>query len=84
MKKKIEKKELRKEKTHTDMFFLAPSSHPKMYRGAPSRIQFPDAHASHVGSVCWFSSLLREVFSLNTYFGFPSAQNVTYDLILVV
>ena len=43
-----------------------------------ARVRFPDS-ASYVGWVCWFSTLLREVFS--GYSGFPSPQKPTFDLI---
>ena len=45
-----------------------------------ARVRFPDP-ASYVGWVCWFSTLLREVFSGCS--GFPSPQKPTFDLICV-
>ena len=44
-----------------------------------SRVRFPHS-ASYVGWVCWFSTLLREVF-LQVLRFFPSPQKPTFDLI---
>ena len=46
-----------------------------------AQVRFPDL-ASNVGWVCWFSTLLREVFSGNS--GFPSPQKPKFDLIVLI
>ena len=54
-----------------------------------AHVQFPDLPASHVGRVCWFSTLLREVSPPGTAVFppgtpvFPCLQKPTYDLIRV-
>ena len=50
-------------------------------RIGPLGPMFPgfDSRSSHLGWVCWFSTLLREVFPVTPIF--PSPQKPTYDLI---